>query len=244
MRPKPTRILFATLACLAAASVSAAPVLIRETGLANGEATNSLILPVQSGAANYWAGTQTILINNTTSALAFCADPWEWSPGSNQTYNTATLDGIFGTTKANDIRTLYALSYGSVQQSGATGNSAAAAFQLALWEIIADGDLRLDGTGLVRTTASTNQSLVSQANALLSQVGSAGNINANDYSFTLYVSGKSDGVGNTPGYQDYLVANRIPEPNIGLLMATALGAALMLARRREQHKPGKRLSAC
>jgi hypothetical protein len=218
--------------CLATTSASALPVQITETGLANGQWTNSLSLPVQSGTANYWAGLQTIVVDNAKSFLAFCVDPWEWSPSSNQGYSTNSLSGVFGTTKANYIRELYSQSYDSTLKNNNGGANAAAAFQLALWEIIADGDLHLDGTGLVRSNKDTTQNLVAEANAMLNQID--GHYGKDNYDFTFYTSGKSAGVGNTAGFQDYLVANKIPEPGMMLLMATALSAAGLVSLRRRK----------
>lgn len=227
-----TQTLLGSLICLITASASAAPVLIKESALGNGQWTTSLTLPIQSGAANYWAGLQTLVIDNVNSVLAFCVDPWEWSPSSNQSYNTGSLDSMFGTTKARYIRELYSESYAGTLKPNNGGANAAAGFQLALWEIIADGDLKLDGSGLVRTNSNTTQNIVSIANGMLNQInGVYGNDN---YSFTFYTSGKSAGTGTTAGYQDYLVVNKIPEPGIGLLMATALGGMSLLSLRRRK----------
>lgn len=234
--------LLTTLLCLIAASVRAEPVQVKETGLTNGQFISSLTLPIQSGATDYWAGLQTIAINDAKSVLAFCADPWEWSPNANESYSIGSLDGVFGSIKADYIRELYSESYTNTLKSNNGGAGSAAAFQLALWEIIADGDLQLDGNGLVRIDKNTTRNIVSEATAMLKHID--GIHGGDNYSFTLYTSGKSAGQGSTPGAQDYLVAepaaqalrtaNPIPEPGSGLLVATALGAAGLLSLRRRK----------
>lgn len=238
-----TKTLLASLLCSAAFSSSAAPILIKETGLGNGQWSNSLTLPMQSGAANYWAGLQTLVIDGVNSVLAFCIDPWEAAPTSDQSYGTGSLDNIFGSTKANFVRELYSEFYASTLENTVAGANAAAGFQLALWELIGDNSFTLDGTGLVRSNANTNQTIVGVANDMLSQLD--GTLGGNIYDFTFYTSGKINGEGNTNGFQDYLVATKVPpppttevpEPASALLLATALGGGLLIGRRRRQTMP-------
>ncbi|MDR0777321.1 MAG: PEP-CTERM sorting domain-containing protein [Azonexus sp.] len=222
--------LLASLLCAAAISASAAPILIKESGLGNGQWTNSLTLPMQSTPANYWAGLQTLVIDNADTVLAFCVDPWELSPTSNQSYETGDLAGIFGSSTANFINELYSKFYASTLENTVAGANAAAGFQLALWEIIADHDFKLDGTGLVATNAKTNQTIVGIANEMLSQLN--GILGDDLYSFTFYTSGASNGEGSSKGFQDYLVATKVPEPASALLLVTALGGLLL--RRRQK----------
>ena len=224
----------AVLVCLAANIANAGPVQIREASLAQGLWSNALVLPVQSTTANYWTGLQTIVLDNARQLLAFCVDPWEWSPSSNQPYaESSNFTAYFGDRKAALIRELYADAYAGTQLPATSGgNLNAAAFQLALWEIITDSNRDL-ATGGVRTLAATNPQIVRAAEALLDQLGDGSNSNDN-YAFTLYTSGKSMGLGRAAGFQDYLVVQRISEPTSGalLLAALAIGTGFGLGRRR------------
>lgn len=225
------------LICLATAPASATTVQIKETGLANGMWSGGLALPILSYTANYWSGLQTIVVNDTKTLLAFCVDPWEWSPGSNTNYTSSnSLDGIFGSSKANNIRELYSEAYaGTLLPPNQSGNLNAAAFQLALWEIIVDAPVNnhfsLD-LGSVHKTGGTDASLVTAAQKLLNNIdGHSGN---EHYAFQLYTSGKSAGRGDVSGNQDYLVVNRVPEPGTEALLLAALASAGFLILRRRK----------
>ena len=230
-------LLIATTA-LATGSAAAAPVLIKETGLANGMGTGGLQIPIASNAQNYWAGLQTLLIDNTRGVLAFCVDPWEWSTNKNQTYFTNSLDGIFGNAKAGFIRELYSESYASTLLTSSAGNLNAAGFQLALWEIIADDNPNMDGlqsslgSGLVRSVSSTRSDILQSAQTMLDHID--GVFGPDSYSFELFTSGSSMGQAGRVGYQDFLVANRVPEPGMLGLMAGALGGLVLTGWRRRQ----------
>jgi len=219
----------------AAGAALSTPVFIKETGLANGMATGGLLLPIYPRPLNFWAGLQTLTINDTREVLAFCVDPWEWSSSTNQAYTTNNLYTIFGRAKAGFISELYSESYGSTLQAGAAGNINAAAFQLALWEIITDENPNMTGLqssfadGLVQKTGSTDTSIVQTATAMLGRID--GVYGHERYGFALYTSGKSLGRGKRGGYQDFLVANRIPEPGAFSLMLGALGGMGLLGWR-------------
>ncbi|MDP3540143.1 MAG: PEP-CTERM sorting domain-containing protein [Azonexus sp.] len=239
MKTSIKKVLLVSATCLTSLSAYANPVIIKETGLGNGLWTNGLILPVDTNnARGYWSGLQTLLIDNSKSVLAFCVDPWEWSSSFNQNYSTGNLDTIFGAPKANFIRELYSEAYSGTLLAGDPGKLNAAAFQLALWEIIADDGaaigLQSDLTaGLVRKVASTNASMLTAANTLLSHID--GVYGRENYSYELFISGRSVGQAGTSGYQDFLVVNRIPEPGMAALMLTALGGlGLAGLRRRKQ----------
>lgn len=235
--------------CLASLSAPANAVMITESGLGNGLATGGLVLPVAAGSANYWAGLQTLLVDNSRSLLAFCIDPWEWSSSANQSYGTSSLESVFGQSKAGFIRELYSEAYSGTLLPGSQGNLNAAAFQLALWEIVADDNPTLAGlqsnlnNGLVHKVPGTTGSLIGATNALLNHID--GVFGSENYTFDLYVSGRSAGQVGTAGFQDFLVANRVPEPGLARLnqvpepgmlglTLTALGGLGLLGLRRRQ----------
>lgn len=227
---------------LISAPASAAVVSLQETGLGNGLMTGGLVLPIDTRTLDYWAGTQTVLINGKRTELAFCVDPWEWSSSQNQSYATGSLTAVFGTAKAGMIGELYSEAYRGTLLSTSQGDLNAAAFQLALWEIIADDNPALAGlqanlnSGLVRVVGGTNASLVAATNALLSRID--GVYGADNYVFDYYASGRSAGQAGTAGYQDFLVAHQVPEPGVISLVISALsvlsGIALFGGRRRKQ----------
>lgn len=223
---------------LIAGQAQAAPVLIKQNGLGNGMATGGLILPLSASSQNYWAGLQTLLIDNTRNVLAFCVDPWEWASTQNQSYASNNLDGIFGTTRAGFIRELYSESYASTLLAGSTGKLNAAGFQLALWEIIADDNPHAPGlqsslgSGLVRSVSGTRSDILQSAQSMLNRID--GVFGQENYSFELYTSGTSLGQRGTNTFQDFLVANRIPEPGVLSLMAGALGGLALLGWRRRR----------
>ena len=231
-------ILALALTCLAAPHVGATPVQVREVDpLAQGMWSNSLQLPFQSNAANYWTGLQNIVVNESKQLLAFCIDPWELSPRSNQAYEERQdFDAYFGGARAGLIRELYADAYSSTLVLTAAGRLSASAFQLALWEIIGDSQIDLT-SGAVRKVSATNLGIVSAAQSLLDHLGDGSN--GDNYAFDIFSSGKAMNIGKS-GYQDYLVVHRIPEPATFALLLVALGAGVFSVK---QSRRGKQRTA-
>lgn len=212
------RLAIAVIGLAGAQAAFAQTVQIVETGLGNGMWSGGLQLPVQGSSANYWSGLQTINVtdgSSTTSFLAFCVDPFQWSPSANTTYTRTDFGTFFGS-RAADITALYNEAYaGSLG-----GNGTAAAMQLALWEVANDNGIL--SSGGVRTVAGTDAGLTSGAQALLSNLGAFAG--PSQYSLTLYTSSSN---------QDYLVASPVPEPETYAMMLAGLGMLGFAARRRK-----------
>lgn len=196
---------------------------VSEQNTVNGQSLN-LVLPIQSGAQNYFAGSANITVGTTssngTSFLAYCIDPFQWASSTPTAYTLSSLSSL-GTSQAADVTKLYSQSYAST--SGNNVNSAA--FQLALWELAKDDGVLT--TGDVHTTSSTSSSVVAAANSMISNA-KTGAVGATNYSFNLYTSGTK---------QDFLVASvssvsPVPEPNTYALMIAGLGLIGFTASRR------------
>ncbi|MBM4112721.1 MAG: hypothetical protein FJ253_05000 [Phycisphaerae bacterium] len=86
------------------------------------------------------------------SWITFCTDLSQHVSGSFNPFEIVTVDFLpsgspMGAAKANAIRDLYAYAGGS-QLLDSTANALAAAFQLALWEVLVDFDDSADGHAL------------------------------------------------------------------------------------------------
>lgn len=202
---------------------SGSQVYVKETGTGTGQTLN-LVLPIQSGAHDYFSGSANINVGTTssngTSFLAYCIDPFQWSSSSTLSYNVSSLSSL-GSTQAADVTKLYSQSYASTN-----GNSVnSAAFQLALWELAKDDGVLT--TGAVRTTDSTNSTVEAAASSMINNV-KTGVTGSTQYSFNLYTNGNS---------QDYLVASLspvtpVPEPETYAMLLAGLGLIGFTARRR------------
>ena len=186
-----------------------------------------LVLPVNlpsTSANGYWSG----LLNITPSAAengpgssfaAFCIDPSQYASVTASDYFLATgLSALGNSTKETWVSNLYSNNY-----SSSIGNATdAAAFQLALWDLAKDdGNLT---TGNVRTTESTNSTVVGLANSMIT--GAKSGAGAAQYSFSLYTSTTA---------QDYVVATSVtavPEPQTYAMLLSGICLLSFTARRR------------
>ena len=185
----------------------------------------NLALPVNpSSAGNYWSGLLNITPTQTqgasgTSFAAFCIDPSQYANNSASDYLLVTgLSALGNSTKETWVSNLYSNNY-----SSSIGNATdAAAFQLALWDLAKDdGNLT---TGNVRTTESTNSTVVGLANSMIT--GAKSGAGAAQYSFSLYTSTTA---------QDYVVATSVtavPEPETYALLLSGICLLSFTARRR------------
>ena len=194
--------------------------------------TVNLVLPVQPSVENnYFSGSLNITtgaslkqdgsIANGASFLAYCIDPLQYTSSSPVAYSNALLSSL-GSTRETEISNLYSQSYAST-----AGNSLkSSAFQLALWELAKDDGVLT--TGGVHITNSTDASVVTEANSMISSA-THGTVGANHYSFNLYTSGTN---------QDFLVATLssvtpVPEPESYAMLLAGLGLIGFTARRRQ-----------
>ena len=185
----------------------------------------NLALPVNpSSAGNYWSGLLNITPTQTqgasgTSFAAFCIDPSQYANNSASDYLLVTgLSALGNSTKETWVSNLYSNNY-----SSSIGNATdAAAFQLALWDLAKDdGNLT---TGNVRTTESTNSTVVGLANSMIT--GAKSGAGAAQYSFSLYTSTTA---------QDYVVATSVtavPEPQTYVMLLSGICLLSFTARRR------------
>lgn len=207
----------------AAADGSSFSAYVSEQNTVNGQSVN-MVLPIQSGAQNYFTGSANITVGTTasngTSFLAYCIDPAQWASSTPAIYTVSNLS-VLGSSQATEVGRLYSQSFAST--SGNNLNSAA--FQIALWELAKDdGSLT---TGAVHTTSSTSASVIDAANSMISNAknGVAG---PTSYSFNLYTNSAQ---------QDFLVASvssvsPVPELDTYALMIAGLGLIGFTASRR------------
>lgn len=160
---------------------------------------------------------------DTTNLRTFCTELAQQTTqqGQTHTYNIKDVSQLpdppagptgMGTAKADNIRELYTVAAGN--QFG--NNINAAAFQLAIWNLVYDTDFTLD-SGVVRTQTDSytdKSSILSQANAWLNAV------NTNSYSHASLVGLGSD------TKQDQIFLVPLPAP-VALGLAGLVGVGVV-----------------
>lgn len=142
----------------------------------------------------------------------------------------------------DELRKLYDIAYpnktaGDYWNAGQTNfgvfadATSAAAFQVAVWNIVFDTDLSLSGGSFQWTGGTTAVSTAAQN--LLNQVASYSGDGYEDWTLYRFISPIPDSQNRT-GYQNYVSATyKVPEPGtLGLLGAGLVGLGALVRRRR------------
>ncbi|GIW74689.1 MAG: hypothetical protein KatS3mg103_1211 [Phycisphaerales bacterium] len=194
--------------------------------VANGTATNAFAGQLNFTMANGSGPAGGLLGGSLTT---YCIDVLESVASGQQTYDLAELQDApvtagsitpaMGAAKATAIARMYTFAAG--QQFGGS-NDYAAAFQLAIWEVIGDLDNGLDiATGDFQVTSSINGGTSSILGDLL-----AAAVDATIAPFTRL------GALTNEGYQDQLYSVAVPLPSAASLAAVGLVGMGLASRRR------------
>jgi len=179
-----------------------------------GPETVSIQSPVPPAPLEAGVG-QFVFFNQTTNSLlyTYCGELAQTSVQSS-TFLPSTLAASYSAPVATLIDKLFTSAYAGV--SNAVGS---AAFQLALWEVIADPQSLNLGSGVFQATSAAT-GVMTQANAMLAGLATAP---IGGYSYTVWRSDTE---------QDQISVAAIPEPSTYALFLAGLGMLLSIAIRR------------
>lgn len=207
--------LLAALSTLAALPAAASQIVDLRYAGANMTQQSSLSLPL--GVNNYLVGSLRFETRNPNeSFIGYCADPFQWANSSYQTYAVTALADVADAVRYASVSRLFGHAYAATLSNA----TKAAGFQLALWEVFNDDGFL--NSGSVKTTASSNASIVAEAQNLLDALPSWTDVGT-IYDLQFYTNGN---------YQDYIVAVAIPEPGQYALLLAGLGLLGYWNRRR------------
>lgn len=233
-----SRFFVAAAAVVAAAGAAQADTIdVRYLGTGRG---SSVRITHAGGTQNVFAGQLRHTLTNGTGLgatlhgtwVTFCTDLNQRVSSSTRTFDVVSVAqlpnwGAMGVARANAIRDMYAFANGSQLLSTAS-NNLAAAFQLAVWEVVTDFNpsvgvaslsLASGGFRATKTDGSAfSSTLMNHVNSLFGSIGAApaggGNVN---------ILGLRSGT-----TQDQIV----PIPAPGAFALTSLGCICLAGRRR------------
>lgn len=182
--------------------------------------TRQTPLNLPLGVHNYQVGSLRFETRNPDeSFIGYCADPFQWANSSYREYTvTALADAAVNAVRYASVSRLFGHAYAATLSNA----TKAAGFQLALWEVFNDDGFL--NSGQVRTTATSNASIVTEAQNLLNALPSWTDVGT-AYDLQFYTNSN---------YQDYIVvAGVIPEPEQYVLLLGGLGLLGYWNRRRK-----------
>lgn len=205
----------ACLALIALASPPASADALRFNGFAVGSVAVTLLSPVSEGTRAGEFSFTNVMTNE--ELFTFCIDVHKFIQWGPTTYTRSSLadDALFNPLQKTRIDQLFTSAFGLV---GSDRNKAAA-FQLALWELVYDTPL----SGPITFSSGTFQatsSAVGDAAALLDGLGSA----TGGWALTTWRSGTG---------QDQISVTELSEPGTVPMLFAALGVLGFMVRRKK-----------